>query len=165
MIPLSVPPGSPAQNAPALMAQVQKPASAFDLKIGVCAPMENNPGNQLPGGTIEPVHDVTDYYWRTGKENLYGMAGTATLLKGPEHGKFDGPEHNDDAYGYTPNDGYLGPDSATFLVQLGGRKVEVVYYFTMVSHPFGNQDPTEDKSLCPHGYSWKMTYAHRMAHQ
>ncbi|MDD5058335.1 MAG: matrixin family metalloprotease [Sideroxydans sp.] len=57
-------------------------------------------------------------------------------------------------YAYLPEQGYLGNDSATFLVDFGGKIVKVVYYFKVVDHPVGNDG---DMEICKSGPYWKIS--------
>jgi hypothetical protein len=140
---------------------VQKPggASAFDRKIGVCDLVQNPNTPQSAVNTFEPVQDVHAYFRKVENVEL-GVNGTVTSLKGPKHGKLDGPVNG--GYLYTANDGYHGADGATFEVKIGGHDVEVVYYFNVMAQVPGGTDgyvPYDDKSLCPHGEAWRLTYS------
>ena len=52
------------------------------------------------------------------------------------------------------------PDRATVLVEIGGYKVKVLYFFkVMQSVAPGSQeyDPYQDKKNCPQGEKWRMS--------
>lgn len=80
-----------------------------------------------------------------------------TLVKGPKHGRL---ELGEIGGAYLPNSGYIGRDSATFLVEIGGYRVKVVYALNVLNHPVGGTegyDPYEDEKNCPKGEHWKIS--------
>ena len=56
-------------------------------------------------------------------------------------------------YVYLPEKGYIGKDKAVMLVEIGGVKVKVIYFFQAVDGPTGDVP-----GLCgKKGYSWKIS--------
>jgi hypothetical protein len=63
-------------------------------------------------------------------------------------------------YRYHPTPDYYGQDRATMFVEIGSRKVKVIYFFNVMQRVVsGNEgyDPYEDKKLCPNGIFWKIS--------
>ena len=57
---------------------------------------------------------------------------------------------SDDAYGYKPDSGYVGPDKVVFLVKMGDYKVKVVYYLKVVTTELTKRDLENGyKKYCP----------------
>jgi hypothetical protein len=70
------------------------------------------------------------------------------VLQQPKHGRLD------DVTGfYYPDSGYSGKDSVTYLVEIGGHRVKVMYFIQM--NP-GVGDESYRK-LCPTPYYWKIS--------
>ena len=65
------------------------------------------------------------------------------------------PVFNDPGYIYLPEKGYLGDDKASFLIERGGIKIKVVYFFKAVNGPLGNSGGDEycEKT----GIRWKIS--------
>jgi predicted chitinase len=51
-----------------------------------------------------------------------------TLLKGPNHGTLD----SSDIYAYSPNQGYVGNDQVTYLVDIEGYKIQVTFFLKVI---------------------------------
>ncbi len=61
-------------------------------------------------------------------------------------------------YAYYPEKGYLGNDHATLLVEMGGKKVRMEYFFRVLTsvHEGEGVDPYEDN--CPEKVPvWKIS--------
>jgi len=173
MLVMDVPPEIPPQYAPVLVAEAPKTPAPVSLErtIGVCHLIDNRP--ELVLGAVNaftPVRAV-NYYFKTIENNYLGLKGTTTLLEGPKHGEledlgsvvkdrgeiFDSGARN---YAYRAKGDYIGPDQATFLVEIGGYKVKAVYHFkVMQSVPHGGEqgNPYTEKEYCPNGRVWKIS--------
>jgi hypothetical protein len=81
-----------------------------------------------------------------------------SVLQAPAHGTLKDEGSGD--YRYLPVDSYFGVDRATLLVEIGGQKIKVIYFFNVLHHVPGgtdNYDPLQDKGYCPNGYRWKIS--------
>src|SRR6266853_346674 len=155
-------PDLPPQYAQVMIVQAgaaKQGAAKIDRVIGVCHLIENPP---IPPGTavnaMSPVRAVSIYFSRVEHEQV-GLTGKVNILDGPKHGELRvTPSGN---YRYFPASDYYGPDRATLLVEIGGRKVKAIYFFNvMQSVPGGTEgyDPYDDKKLCPQGRRmWKIS--------
>ena len=126
--------------------------------IGVCHLIDSSPDAVTSAVNVfDPLGSV-EYYLKQVEHRNVGIEGKVTLLQGPKHGTLD---MGATSGGYVPNPGYLGRDSASFLVEIGGYKVKVVYSFKILDYvPQGSEgyDPYEDKKYCPKGEHWKISF-------
>ncbi len=155
-------PDLPPQYAQVMIVQAgaaKQGAAKTDRTIGVCHLIENPP---IPPGTavnaMSPLGSVSDYFWKVERLGV-GLNGKVNILDGPKHGELGvTPSGN---YRYFPASDYYGPDRATMLVEIGGRKVKAIYFFNVMQRvPGGTEgyDPYEDKKLCPQGRRmWKIS--------
>ncbi len=145
--------------------QAQKGDAKTDRTIGVCHLIENPPvPPESAVNFISPVQSVWGYLekqerptpgWLTA--DVYNAA-KATIQAGPGHGKLKDEGSGD--YHYHPTADYYGQDRATVLVEVGGLKVKVTYFFKVmriVSDATDSYDPYRDKKLCPNGMVWKIS--------
>jgi hypothetical protein len=164
-------PNVPPQNVPVLIAQANQ-AQAGDVTtirtIGVCHPAPSN-AYSLENVT-EPIGEA-DYYLQQYEQQTVTGSATITILQQPKHGILrlvteadrgtlfsdtSGPiDPADPGYAYLPEEGYLGKDKAIVLVEIGGVKVKVVYFFQAIEGGLGN---TGLERLCSKtGYHWKIS--------
>ena len=137
-------PNVPPQDVPVMIAQANQ-AQASDTTtvrtLGVCFPAPNN--NYSAANSIDPIIEAGLYLqqYENRKFDPSNISGTVTILQQPTHGilrlvtqadvgtiLIDNGEHIDPAfpnYFYLPEQGYLGKDSATLLVDIGGIKVNI----------------------------------------
>ena len=165
-------PDVPPQYAPVVIAQApqaQPPAlqgsAKVDRTIGVCHLIQNPPIPPLTAvNAMSPVTAVWGYLQTqeqfTSKQLTPGMFNTAkaSVLQGPEHGTLKGEWGQN--YRYHPTPDYSGQDRATLLVEMGGLKVKVMYFFKVGRSAWGGTegyDPYQDKKLCPKGPMWKIS--------
>ncbi|MEQ1525190.1 MAG: hypothetical protein ABL911_00380 [Gallionella sp.] len=160
-------PNVPPQNLPVMIAQANQ-AQLGDMKttraIGVCFPAPNN--NYSGANTFSPINSAGFYLRSYEHKNVaHATPATVTILQQPAHGilrlvtEADGNTFGegrfdpaDPGYVYLPEDGYLGKDKAVALVEIGGVKVKVVYYFQAISEAIPDYD-----TLCKKGYRWKIS--------
>jgi hypothetical protein len=136
--------------------------------MGVCYPVPN--ANYSGENTFLPIADAGLYLWSYEHRHVQNI-GTTTILQQPKHGilrllsetdrgtLFDssaGPVNPaDGGYVYLPEKGYVGKDTATFLVEIAGVKVKVVYFFQAWAGGLGNYGI---EMLCgKKGYHWKIS--------
>ena len=141
--------------------QAQQVAANMDRTIAICHLMENPP---TPPGTavnsLSPIVALKTYF-RVQERLVLEGASKATVLQNPAHGTlidegtlirdgFNGPlrETGERSYSYQPAPGYLGQDSATLLVEMGGYKIKVIYSFHVLRGPIGD-DTLDYERLCP----------------
>jgi hypothetical protein len=161
-------PNLPPQYTPVVLAQspqAKQTNATTDRTIGVCHLIENPP---IPAGSainaISPVTSVWEYLKKqerpTPKQLTAEMFNTAktSVLQGPGHGTLK--DEGDGYYGHHPAPDYFGQDRATILVEIGGLKVKVMYFFNVMQRVLGGTDgydPREDKKNCPKGRMWKIS--------
>jgi hypothetical protein len=127
--------------------------------MGICQPIDNSPGVTL---NLENAFDPAvqaKIYFELYEHQKIGGAATVTVLQNPKHGVVRLVTEADHLgmgvfdpsapyYAYFPESGYLGIDSATILVDIGGMTIKEVYYFHAVNHPVGNDG---DQAICKTG--------------
>jgi hypothetical protein len=134
-------------------------AAKIDRTIGVCHLVNSLgvSGRDDPQSTIyviSPAETVSDYI--KGFEKQYvGLEGIITVLQRAEHGELK--EEDRKYYRYTPAANYIGPDQATFLVEIGGLKVKAVYHFKVIDGGAIGGTEDNDKVNCPKGMFWKIS--------
>lgn len=154
-------PNVPPQNVPVMIAQANQAQAgdqqARDRALGICSPV---PSNYYGGeNTLSPLVSVKNYFTLYDPKTTFTGPATLTVLQQPQHGVLrlmteadrgvffsdtSGPiDPNDPGYIYLPEKGYLGDDKASFLIERGGIKVKVVYYFKAVNGPLGNTGAQE----------------------
>lgn len=164
-------PNLPPQGVPVMIAQAnqtQTGDTATIRTLGICDPVPNDPANYSLENVIDPKGGAA-FYLRSyeGQKIANTAPGNITILEQPTHGvlrmeteanhfgtgKFDSANPG---YAYLPEQGYLGKDSATFLVDFGGgTQVKVKYYFQAVAGPLGN---TGLEDMCSKtGTMWKIS--------
>jgi len=125
--------------------------------IGVCGLIDINSSVNSAGNVISPLDSAYAYFagieHRSMKEG-----GKVTLLQDAKHGSLKvTPTGN---YRYFAAQGYVGFDSATFLVELGSLRVKVIYSIHVmngVPDASDSWDPYQDKKYCPKGEMWKVS--------
>jgi hypothetical protein len=158
------PPTLPPQEAPAQATQKSHASvmPSITHAIGICQPVSTfqtpPPIRERGDYAIDPIFQARNYF-STYKHMQITEAAEKIISSQPKNGSLisDG-----DAYIYLPNPNYLGSDGATFLVNLGDKKVSVIYYFYVTPGQVQEGEDTADggaryRKLCPHGYSWKIS--------
>ena len=163
-------PDVPPQNVPVMIAQANQ-AQAGDVMttrtLGVCFPAPNNIYSLE--NVIEPIGDAKAYLRMYEHQTVTGTA-TTTVIRQPKHGILrlvteadrgklfgDSASAVDPAaglYAYLPENGYVGKDRATVLVEVSGIKVKVEYFFQAVNGVLGN---TGSEDRCKTGPYWKIS--------
>jgi hypothetical protein len=160
-------PNVPPQNVPVMIAQANQ-AQAGDVNtvrtLGVCFPAPNSIYSLE--NVIEPIGDARAYLDIYEHQTANGSA-TTTVLQQPKHGilhlvtEADGNKFGEGVfdptnlgYAYLPENGYVGKDRATILVDFGGIKVKVEYFFQAINGVLGNTGTTD---RCRKGPYWKIS--------
>jgi hypothetical protein len=136
--------------------------------MGICFPAPNELYSLE--NVLEPKGDA-GFYLRSyeNKQVANTDPGTITILQQPTHGilrlvteadrgtlfsSSSGPiDPANPGYVYLPEKGYLGKDKTVALVEIGGVKVKVVYFFQAINGPLGDVDELCGKK----GYHWKIS--------
>lgn len=164
-------PNVPPQNVPVLIAQATQAQAGDTAKVralGQCYPVTSN----YYGGenTLSPLVAAKSYFLLYEPQMTFTGPATVTVLQQPKHGvlrlvteadrgtlfssgsRFD---PSGQVYTYLPEQGYLGDDKASFLIERGGIKIRVVYFFKAVNGPLGNSGGDEycEKT----GIRWKIS--------
>jgi hypothetical protein len=165
-------PNAPPQNVPVMIAQANQ-AQAGDVTttrtLGICYPVSNK---DPVANVIIPVGEAGYYLqqYEHRKFDFNHQSGTVSILQQPKHGVlrliteadrgaiFSGSEPLDStnpSYVYISEQGFLGKDSAALLVDVGGIKIKVVYFFHAVDGLPGNES---DEIYCGKtGSHWKIS--------
>lgn len=138
MFVMDIPSDVPAQYTPVVIAMASQPkkdATKIDHTIGICHLIENLAGSPSAVNSLSPVTAVKIYLWNLeyraiDKADLKDAK--VSLLQSPKHGVLEFFEGTQSA-GYLPSSiDYRGPDQATVLVEIGDRKVKVLYFFNVM---------------------------------
>ena len=126
--------------------EVQQAAESVNRTIAICHLMENPP---TPPGTavnsISPIGSLK-FYFKLQEHQVVEDASKVTVLQNPAHGTLK--DVGSESYRYYPAPGYIGQDSATLLVEMGGYKIKVIYSFHVLPGPIGD-DTLDYERLCP----------------
>jgi hypothetical protein len=152
-------PDLPPQEAPVVIAQASQTQKGSDATLGICHLIENPPASpDSAGNALGPVTEVWGYFKRQKRftrqqltAEMYNAA-KVTIPEQPKHGRLEDLGRGD--YYYHPPPGYFGADQATFVVEMGGLSVKLVYFFNVLSFvPGGNDayDPHNERKYCPQG--------------
>jgi hypothetical protein len=149
-------PNIPPQYAPMMIAQAvqaQGNADKSDRTVGVCSLVEN-PMRYTGINGIGPIGAAQVYFQSVERQEI-SPVGSVRLLSSPRHGTLEPRADAPGGYLYRPEADYFGPDRATFLVEMGGKKIRVEYFFRVLQ---GVADTYyEDKQYCPKGEYWKIS--------
>jgi hypothetical protein len=153
-------PDVPPQFAPIVVAQTtqaQQSMIKVDRTLGVCQVVQNPAHTHIPGedfnaqNSTAPFGVVKNYIYDF-EERIVEADGKMTILQNPKNGILRGypAERN---YLYIPNQGFVGKDSATILVEMDGRKFKLIYDIHVLETPVTYLDEEE---LCPQ-LTWKIS--------
>ncbi|MFY9261577.1 MAG: hypothetical protein WAO71_13855 [Gallionella sp.] len=140
LLSLLIPAAPPLVDAPveppAIIAQTS--TAKTNMTLGVCEGVKtpDNPGGQL-GGQLTPAVAYGNYMQEKLNKYFPTDGAIVTLLDGPMHGKVDGPwisKTSGPFFGYVPNHGFLGQDKITFLVEVGGKRIKMIYTVHVDNH-------------------------------
>jgi hypothetical protein len=151
-------PDVPEQYAPVVIAQASQAQTSgkTDRTIGVCQLIENRPESIRSAiNGLSPLQSASIFFSSVENREV-GIEGKASVLQGPAHGTLEelgGVDRG--GYLYIPMSNFLGQDSATMLVEIGGFKVKVMYFFNVLEGVA--DDMYEDGQFCPNGDVWKIS--------
>jgi hypothetical protein len=137
--------------------------------LGVCEPVPNERFSLE--NVIGPIDSAKAYFRLYEPQQMPDGSATITILQQPKHGILrlvtqadvgtilpsggDPVDPTAGLYFYLPEEGYLGKDKAIVMVEIGGVKVKVVYFFQAIEGGLGN---TGLERLCSKtGYHWKIS--------
>lgn len=149
-------PQIPPQSGPVVMVQSDAAkGAADDIKraIGICHIVPNGEGREISAeNMIQPGAEAGEYFRLYERRDVKGD-GKITVLLRPDHGVLR--SEGVGVFSYEANPGYRGPDAATVIAEINGKKVKVVYFFQAIGGvAIGS---TTYKRLCGQkGYRWKI---------
>lgn len=141
----------------------QTTQQSVERTIGTCQPIENKPESKISAiNSVAPVGPAEDYLTRIEHRTIDVsdlVNAKLTILQRPAHGRLQGDQSG--SFMYVSSDyHYEGQDTAIVLVEMGGYKVKVIYYFNLMQNVPGSSDEGtayDDKAICPNGYVWKIS--------
>ncbi len=142
--------------------QAQPRADTTDRTIGVCSLVENpiqKEGEQYSAiNSFGPIGAAATYFQNVEHRELLGP-GLVTVLRNPAHGTLEptASDPKDRSFWYLPKQSYFGPDRATFLVEMGGKKIRMEYFFQVLQGVADNYTKEQYRQLCPNGRQWKIS--------
>ncbi|WP_301102657.1 matrixin family metalloprotease, partial [Propionivibrio sp.] len=146
-------PNIPAQEPPLMVAQAtaaQNSAQKFDRVIGVCHISDNPYDPTSAVNAISPAEETVLYFRQREHRKIEGQA-SVSVLKMPAHGVLEGPVNG--IFAYYPEKGFIGNDRATLLVEVGGKKVKMEYFFRVmkdISFIDDEEEPSaHERGYCP----------------
>ena len=134
--------------------QAQQGAAKIDRTVGVCS-LVQNPVGETAFNAVGPIGAALIYHHNIG-ELLDIGSGVVTVLSNPQHGTLEQSPYGTGGYLYLPKPDYFGQDRAAFLVEVGGKKIRMEYFFKVVEGGVGDGD-YQDKKFCPNGIFWKIS--------
>ncbi len=174
MFVFDVPPDVPPQYAPVVIAQASQAKQGeakTDRTVGICQALSNPATPSIPGATLSAQNALTPdgmakLYFRYNENRIVEGPSKTTVLESPNHGKLEDlgsivfdeqgraiRDTGENSFAYRPEAGFLGEDSATFLVEIGSFKVKMIYLFKV--------EPTVDYKIedevCPEPRMWKIS--------
>jgi hypothetical protein len=127
-------------------------AHKVDMVLADCGAVQGAeaPGGVL-GGSLQPAGMFHNYWFETYGKQWDVADAKVSVLVNPAHGILESFPNKYDlgpAFSYTPENGYLGQDKITFLVEVAGKRVKVVTTLYVV-------EQVDDNNQEPCGYSVK----------
>jgi hypothetical protein len=148
-------PSIPIQETPVMVADAattQNSAQKYDRVIGVCHLSDGSTSD----GAMEPSMEMHDYYRVKERLTIDGVVNSIVILQMPKHGKLEGPV--DGNFSYIPVKDYLGNDRASLLVEVGGKKVRMEYFFRVMEHVPDQEGFDPYSNYCPNKTRvWKIS--------
>ncbi|MEQ1525371.1 MAG: hypothetical protein ABL911_01320 [Gallionella sp.] len=105
---------------------------------------------------VEPIGAAQLYFRDFEHHEVLGST-VVTVLRSPQHGVLEPASVGYGTYSYLPELGYFGQDSATFLVEMDGKKIRVEFSFKVLHGVADDYTKEQYKKLCPKGGSWKIS--------
>lgn len=145
-------PNIPAQEPPLIVADAsasQGAARAYDRVIGVCHLSANPFVPKSAVNVLNPAMAIKNYYRVEEKFKITGQF-NISVLQMPLHGILE--NEGEGYYAYYPEKGYLGNDQASLLVEVGGKKIKMEYFFRVMQSvsPEAEGEPSiYEQGYCP----------------
>lgn len=133
----------------------QNTATQYDRVIGVCHLSENPFDPTSAVNSMSPPLDTKNYFRVQEHYKIEGQP-SVSVLQVPAHGTLVDDGGGD--YVYYPEKGYLGNDRASLLVDMGGKKIRMEYFFRVMQQVPDQDgvDPYADN--CPNKVRvWKIS--------
>jgi len=127
----------------------------FDKVIGVCHLSENPYDPTSAVNAMNPSLAIRNYYRVEEHYKIEGQP-SVSILQMPAHGTLE--DVGKGYFAYYPEKGYLGNDRASLLVEVGGKKVRMEYFFRVMQQVPDQDgvDPYADN--CPNKVRvWKIS--------
>lgn len=112
---------------------------------------------------------ATRGYFKTLEHLVVSGVSKVTVLQNPAHGTLEDlgtlaydqfgkvtRDTGERSYVYHAKTGYVGQDSTTLLVEMGGYQVKVTNFFHVFAEVIYNDTPLMEQ-YCPNGYYWKIS--------
>jgi hypothetical protein len=172
-------PTVPDQYLPVIVAEARPVAAATsvskEMVLGVCRPVPNVPGMEISGEhSLSASAAAVNYLWnfdehfrqmpeeqRRAALGLLESSAKVTVLQQPKYGtltdtaKPDFPEPYPNHFFYNPKPGYMGKDQVSFIVEMGGYKIKVIYNLYPVAGATGQE--ATDKVCGKRGMFYKIS--------
>ena len=131
--------------------------------IGVCQLTSSHPDSA--GSGLSPVAEVRKYLKIVERHGIESR-GAATVITKPEHGRLTGPTTRG-TFGYHANDGYIGNDRASLLIELDSNRYQVEYFFRVmesVPEAYPGEPSIHEQGYCPvKARVWKISSLNGLA--
>jgi len=151
-------PDVPAPHTPVMIVQAlqaQRSPGKIDRTIGVCS-LVQNPVRETALNEVGPT-GAAQVYFQIAERRVVTAAGVVTVLRNPRHGTLASNPEAPGGYLYLPKSNYFGPDRATFLVKMSGKKFQMEYFFQVLPGVADDYTKRQYKQLCPNGSYWKIS--------
>jgi hypothetical protein len=128
----ALPPDGPAAAPHTAMVQPAPSSIPLDLVLCDCRDAESpdTPEGRPLGADISPAWSYVLYARDTGGREIDISQTKVSILAMPKHGKFEGnwqSKTGGPTFAYMPEPGFRGKDEASFLLEVDGQRVKVVY--------------------------------------
>lgn len=134
---------------------VQSTARQFDRVIGICHLSENPFDPTSAVNSMSTPLAIKNYFRNEEHYKIEGQA-NVSVLQLPAHGTLEDVGKGN--YAYYPEKGYIGNDRATLLVEVGGKKIKVEYFFRVMKSVPDSEGLDPYKDFCPKKLKlWKIS--------
>ncbi|MBV8660355.1 MAG: hypothetical protein JO142_21250 [Burkholderiales bacterium] len=145
----------PLQQRVEIVAQAEQPRNSIsgNMAVGLCGTIDSSPGGRVEPNSISPYDFAHEYLYRYVHRDIRKPA-EVTVLELPSHGELKnfGSRYG---YAYIPVLNYIGVDRFSVMVEMGGYRVKVVYFYHVDDHVL--TDGQSDRLCSKHGHIWKIS--------
>ena len=135
--------------SPSISTVPATPQAQYDAVFSICqAVVPASHADFLTANVLTPTAAWPVYFQSHGLTIEQSAPLTINLVEGPRYGQLQSEGYADGVYAYRPNEGYLGSDQMTFVVEAQGKKFKVIES-VYVSRGAPEYGPPE----CPDGFS------------